>query len=208
MTSSTATATAPSAREAGGARERILRATLDLIDRDGIGALSNRRIAEAAGVSLGSLTYHFPSQASLLRESLLLYVGEEVARIEAIADGLRARQPLPSFGDVVVEVQQTVAAGLDRTEPLAELELHLQAARDPELQEASQRCFTAYHELAAAALQALDVPDPERHAVAVVGLISGMSLQQMGSGRPDPGAIIGALLVIVRGAVAEGRSDR
>ena len=70
-------------RRAPETRERILRATLALLAEEGTAALSNRRIAAAADVSLGSLTYHFPSQASLLREALLLYVGEEVARLEA-----------------------------------------------------------------------------------------------------------------------------
>jgi TetR/AcrR family transcriptional regulator, regulator of biofilm formation and stress response len=193
---------------ATGARERILHTTLDLIGSDGIGALSNRRIAGAAGVSLGSLTYHFPSQASLLRESLLLYVGEEVARISAIADGLRARQPHPSMREISAEVQRAIAEGLDRTEPLAEMELHLQAARDTELQEASQRCFAAYEELAAAALEAMSVPQAGRHAGAIVALMYGMSLKQLGTGRHDAEAMTRALRTVVRGAFAEGESKK
>jgi AcrR family transcriptional regulator len=185
------------------ARERILHTTLDLIGRDGIGLLSNRRIAEAAGVSLGSLTYHFPSQASLLRESLLLYVGEEVARIGAITDGLRNRQPKPSPREVAAQVQQSIAEGLERTEPLAEMELHLQAARDPELRDASRRCFVAYQELATTALGALGVPDPSRHATTIVAVMGGMSLQQLGTGRHDAGAMTRALLTVLRGAFAE-----
>ncbi len=41
-------------------RERILHATLRTIAEQGVGAVSNRRVAAAAGVALGSLTYHFP----------------------------------------------------------------------------------------------------------------------------------------------------
>jgi len=206
MPSSIATPPIEDARHAAGARERILHTTLDLIGRDGIGALSNRRIAGAAGVSLGSLTYHFPSQASLLRESLLLYVGEEVARIGAITDGLRARRPQPSPGEVSAEVQRAIAEGLDRVEPLAEMELHLQAARDPELREASRRCFVAYEELAVTALEALGVPEPARHARSIVALMYGMGLQQLGTGRPDAKAMTRALTTILRGAFAEAES--
>jgi AcrR family transcriptional regulator len=193
-------------RDATGARERILRTTLDLIGRDGIAALSNRRIAEAAGVSLGSLTYHFPSQASLLRESLLRYVGEEGRRIGAITDGLRSRHPHPSAREVSAEVQRAIAEGLDRTEPLAEMELHLQAARDPELREASERCFVAYAELATAALEALGVPEPGRHARSIVALMYGMGLQQLGTGRHDAHATTRALTTVIRGAFAEAES--
>jgi AcrR family transcriptional regulator len=193
-------------RDATGARERILRTTLDLIGRDGIAALSNRRIAEAAGVSLGSLTYHFPSQASLLRESLLRYVGEEGTRIGAITDGLRSRRPHPSAREVSAEVQRAIAEGLDRTEPLAEMELHLQAARDPELREASERCFVAYEELATVALEALGVPEPGRHAGSIVALMYGMGLQQLGTGRHDARATTRALTTVIRGAFAEAES--
>jgi AcrR family transcriptional regulator len=202
----TATRLTDEERQATGAREQILHTTLDLIGRDGIGALSNRRIAGAAGVSLGSLTYHFPSQASLLRESLLLYVGEEVTRIEAISDGLRARRPHPSPKEVSAEVQRAIAEGLDRVEPLAEMELHLAAARDPELREASQRCFSAYEELATTGLEALGVPEPARHARSIVALMYGMGLQQLGTGRRDAKATTRALQTILRGAFAEAES--
>ncbi|HST55072.1 MAG TPA: TetR family transcriptional regulator [Solirubrobacteraceae bacterium] len=185
-------------------RVRILRATLALIGRDGIAELSNRRIATEAGVALGSLTYHFPSQASLLRESLLLYVGEEVARLEAIADELRARSPHPGAEQIVAEVQRIVAETAGRPEQIAELELHLQAARDPALQEASGRCFAAYQALAAVALEALNVPNAARHARAVVALMTGMGLQRLGTGSHDASGVADALLTIIRGAHAEG----
>ena len=145
-------------RRAPATRDAILRATLLLLAEEGTGALSNRRIAAEAKVSLGSLTYHFPSQAVLLRESLLLYVNEEVERLEAVAAALRARNPSPA--EVAAEVETLIARPTGGPGPLAELELHLQAARDPELQEASRRCFAAYDALAADALATLGVPTP------------------------------------------------
>jgi DNA-binding transcriptional regulator YbjK len=192
----------------GAARTRILRATIELVGREGIGSLSNRRIAELAGISLGSLTYHFQSQASLLRESLLLYVEEEVERIDALAHNLRTRRPHPSPSEITAVVQAAIAEGLDRTEPLAEMELHVQAARDPELREASQRCFTAYRDLATTALEALGVPDAGRHAIAVVAVMYGMGLEQLGSGPRDAEAMTAALVTLVRGAFAEGAAGR
>ena len=193
-------------RRAPETRERILRATLALIGREGIGALSNRRLAAQAGISLGSLTYHFPSQDSLLRESLLLYVGEEVARLEAITAGLRARRPHPSRQEVAAEVQRIADQSVDRPKQLAELELHLFAAREPALQEASRRCFAAYEALAAAALEALGVPDPSRHAATVVAVLTGMGVQRLGAGAHDARGTAAALSTIVRGALSEGTS--
>lgn len=189
-------------RRAPETRERILRATLALLAEAGTAALSNRRIAAAADVALGSLTYHFPSQASLLRESLLLYAGEEVARLEAIATALREREPSPE--EVAAEVEALVGRPSGGPGPLAELELHLQAARDPEMQEASARCFAAYEALAASALGTLGVVDPARHASAFVALITGLGVRRLGTGAADTEAVTSALLTLLRGALAEG----
>jgi AcrR family transcriptional regulator len=188
-------------RRAPETRERILRATLALLAEEGTAALSNRRIAAVADVSLGSLTYHFPSQASLLREALLLYVGEEVERLETIAAALRERDPGPE--EVAADVEALIGRPSGGPGPLAELELHLQAARDPELQEASARCFAAYDGLAASALGALGVTDPARHASAFVALITGLGVRRLGTAAADTEAVTGALLTLLRGALAD-----
>jgi DNA-binding transcriptional regulator YbjK len=199
----TALATEPQTSNSGdiGTREAILRCTLDLIGREGIAAVTNRRVAAAAEVSLGSLTYHFPSQVDLLRETLLLYVGEEVARLEAIAAELRGASV--TVEQVAAEVERVVVASAGRPEQVAEIELHLRASRDPGLQEASRRTFAAYEAFAAAALTALGLPDPERHAPAVVALITGMTLRAIGSGGEWRADLAGALLTLVHGIANE-----
>lgn len=181
-------------------RERILRATVELIGNEGIPAVTNRRVATEAGVALGSLTYHFPSQVDLLRESLLLFIGEEVARQEGFAEELR--QHRLSAERVTAEVERIVEESGSRTLLLAEIELYLHAARDPALQEASLRCFEAYERVAATALEALDVPDPERHARSVVALMYGMGLRRLGTGADNAAGVAEGLLTIVRGASA------
>jgi DNA-binding transcriptional regulator YbjK len=175
-------------------RERILRATVELIGEEGVPAVTNRRVAGAAGVALGSLTYHFPSQVDLLRESLLLYVGEEVAKQEEIAAELRRSEP--SFEQIAAEVQRVVEESTNRIQQLAEL--HLQAARDPALREASVRCFEAYEGVAAAALEMLGVPDGARHARTIVALMYGMGLRRLGTGE-DASDVAESLLTVMRG---------
>jgi AcrR family transcriptional regulator len=180
-----------------GARERILRATQQLIAEGGVATVTNRRVATAAGVSLGSLTYHFASQAQLLRESILLYVNEETARREQIAREL-ARHDL-TMERVARTVEQVVAAASDIPQQLAELELHLHAARDPELRKASQRCFDAHEQVAAAALAALGIADGRRHAPKVVALMTGLAVRRLASGGRDARGTSEALVALVRG---------
>ena len=176
-------------------RERILRMTLDLIGREGVGAVTNRRVATAAGVSLGSLTYHFESQTDLLRETFMLFVSEEVARVEAIAADLRERRP--GIVEVAREIERVIRETGDRMQGLAELELHLRAAREPALQEASLRCFEAYESVAETALEMLEVPDPAARAHAVVALMWGLGLRRLGTGNEDASGTAEALLMVV-----------
>jgi AcrR family transcriptional regulator len=180
-----------------GMRERILRATLALISAEGVGVLTNRRVAAAAEVSLGSLTYHFTSQTELLRESLLLYVEEETTRQEAIAQELAARNaPLE---EITREIEQIVAGSADILQQIAELELHLQAARDPELREASRRCFAAHEQIAAAALTALGIPEGERYAPTLVALMTGLAIRRLADGGRDAQGTSDSLLAVMRG---------
>jgi AcrR family transcriptional regulator len=178
-------------------RDRILRATLELIAADGVGAVTNRRVAAAAGVSLGSLTYHFASQTQLLHESLLLYVEEETARREAIARELATRDP--SIEEVTREIERMASDAADIPSQIAELELHLHAARDPQLREASRRCFEAHEQIAAAALTALGVPADELSAATVVALMTGLAVRRLAGGGEGAQETSGALLTLVRG---------
>jgi AcrR family transcriptional regulator len=50
----------------GALREALLSATLELIETEGIGAVSLRQVARAAGVSPGAPYHHFPDRAALL----------------------------------------------------------------------------------------------------------------------------------------------
>lgn len=97
-------------------------------------------------------------------------------------------------------VEQIAAQDSGRPEELAELELHLHAARDPELHAASRRCFDAFEQFAAAILQALDVPDPERHARAVVAVLVGLGVRRLGTGEHHAPGTADALMTVVRGA--------
>ncbi len=180
-----------------GARERMLRATLELIASGGIAAVTNRRVAASAGVSLGSLTYHFDTQTQLLRESLLLYVEEETTRRERIASDLAREKP--GVEQLAQAVAQLAAIPSDIPRQIAELELHLHAARDPELRDASHRCFEAHEQIATAALTAIGIPDPASHAPTVVALMTGLAVRRLAGGGHDAQGTSEALLSLVRG---------
>jgi AcrR family transcriptional regulator len=193
-------------KDGTGTRERILRAALKLIGSDGIGAVSNRRLAAEAEVSLGTLTYHFPSQNELLKESLLLDMSEEVERLTRIAEAIKNDEP--SLEQVLEQTVQIASESMPSqgnarwAEQLAVYELHLQAARDPELHDASRRCFEAFDAVAVAALEALGLPSSPEHARVVVALITGVQLRAIGTGEHDEAGLALALTLLAKGASA------
>jgi hypothetical protein len=112
------------------------------------------------------------------------------------------RERPPDSGEIAAEIERVMLEGGDGIQGLVEIELHTRAARDPALRDASRRCFEAYEDLAAASLEALDVPDSRRHARSVVALLYGLALRRLGRGDRDASGTAEALLTIVRGARA------
>jgi AcrR family transcriptional regulator len=88
-----------------GSRERILEAALDLLDRDGLAALSMDEVAERAGVSRASLYRLFPGKPALFTAIVRAYSPFDPVR-ELLAR-LRERPPeevMPELARTVVHV--------------------------------------------------------------------------------------------------------
>jgi len=161
-------------------RRQLLHATLDLIRERGVEAVTHRAVGERADVPLGSVTYYFPTKDALLREALECWVSEEVARLEAVAAALERAHLSPEEG---AARWSELLRGNDPAQ-VAQFELYLQAARIPELREAAAAAFAAYERVAAAALRAAGLAEPERAAALFVALADGMGLRRLA----EPGA--------------------
>lgn len=179
--------------EPSGVRARIVDAALDVVGELGVAGLTNRRVASAAGVSLGTVTYHFPTQRGLLRECLQAFVEAEIRRIQAMAADLGR----PGLG--ATEAAAATEAAVDGMvlEPrhLGVLELYLQAARDPELRDSARRCWEGYDRAAARLLERLGA-DPDR-AGQVVSLVAGAQLRRVATGDPSAGSLAAGLARLV-----------
>ncbi|MFE2140664.1 TetR/AcrR family transcriptional regulator [Streptomyces sp. NPDC059456] len=168
--------------KAADTRQSIIDAVLRIIGQDGIAAVSNRRIAREARVSLGSITYHFATQHELLRESLLHFVGEETRRFTEMADACTSEGlDIQGAADAV----GLVAGGTEfDSRHIAPFELYIQAGRDERLRAAAAECFAAYDRLATRILHALGLPDAERLASTAVALVFGQQLRRLATGSP------------------------
>src|SRR4051812_33709355 len=162
--------------------DEILRATLEVIRREGLGAVTHRTISDESGVPLGSLTYYFATKQDLLRAALRLYVAEDVARLRATAEELLAAG---AGGEEVVERFAAVLES-EQTGGVAQFDLYLEASRDPALRETAVESLRAYEEVAELGLRAAGVPEPAGAAQVVVAAIDGLGLHRLAAGDEAP----------------------
>lgn len=63
-------------------RDRIIDACLDVVAAHGVAGTSQRRVAAAADVPLGSVTYHFAGRDELLREAFGRFTRQASAQFD------------------------------------------------------------------------------------------------------------------------------
>lgn len=165
------------------AREQLLDAAVRVIGEYGIGGLTNRRVCTAAGVSPGSLTYHFATQTDLIREAVTTFVAEESERIRVIVDELRGS--ISTVEEAAVAAQRAIAAIALGSAEIGVFEVYLHAARDPELQGCARDCYAAYDDAAREIMTALGVAATDARAAHVVAFISGSQLRKLATGVED-----------------------
>jgi AcrR family transcriptional regulator len=81
-------------------RERIAAAAMALVDREGLAALSTRRLGDELGCEAMSIYHHFPNKAHLMDALVDLMLAEAAARVPAAGQGEwleRLRQAAQGF---------------------------------------------------------------------------------------------------------------
>jgi len=164
------------------ARERILRAAVRAIARDGIDGLRIARIATEAGVSSALVHYHFADREQLLAETIeYSYVRAAEVRIEDA--------PGPG-GNHGARLAAMIENCLPTTDALAEdwvlwMELWLRAVRHPELRPVAEELYARMHEWFAEEIRAgvadgeFAPCDPDEVADRTLALLDGYGVRTM-----------------------------
>ena len=176
--------------------------TLELIGEHGIAGLTNRSIAAAAGISPGTLTYHFSGQEELVREVLENFVTEETSRLQSVTTALE-----DATVDVETAARMAVAVieeAVTRREQIGQFEIYLHAARNVDVRDAVSRCYRAYDELSAAALKSLGASEPHVLAPALTALLDGVELRRLATGSSSEGLV--QLLMLIATAIHHDRT--
>ncbi len=107
-------------------RDRIIDTCLDVIAEVGVAGASYRKIATAADVPLGSMTYHFVNMDSLLEEAFTRFAEEVAGRFER---RMRSATDATSACDAVIAIIRDDVFG-DQRDLVLTHELYTLSARN------------------------------------------------------------------------------
>ncbi len=166
-------------------RNALLAATLRIIVREGPGAVTFRTVVTEANASHGSVVYYFGTREELLREAMQLVADRN---IEALSNVLEKTEVTPIDPQALAtliarhSVQQMIE---NASMGITIIELHLAAARYPELRPILREWGRAYARIILKALAGLGSTDPAADAALLTNTINGHVIGQLALQRKD-----------------------
>lgn len=157
-------------------RAELIDATLQVIEREGVGGVSHRSVAKLAGVSPSAAIHHFATLDDLLVAAVISANEESIQAVSAVDD-------VDGLADLLAE--QVVD---NRSSFVATFELYLLAARRPALRPEAQRWIASVQD-AARRLGA-----DETGVLALTAALDGLGIQTLVTdGKPDRKRVTAAL---------------
>jgi AcrR family transcriptional regulator len=170
-------------------RVAILEATIRLIARGGLRAVSHRAIEAEAGLSHGSTTYHFGNRQNIV-DAVLAHLAEHDTRTVTHArQALSAEPSVDSSAerdadidiDQVADLMVALISG-DTDHALARYELMLEVARRPELRASLLKWRLGFVADSEAMLTRLGAPNPPLAARWWIAALDGLILDDLCAG--------------------------
>jgi len=178
-------ATGTRAEASGRVRDAIVAATVRIVAREGVSAVTHRRVAAEAGVALSSTTWHFEAKTDILIAALRWTAQREVERITVIADRLGAGDFDPAawaeeLADWLMEQvtgQRAVAVALYR--------LQIELLGRPEAREVHEEWGRSLRALGERVLASSRTITPDLDTRLVVASLDGLRLSVLSAGNAD-----------------------
>ncbi len=166
-------------------KSRIIDAAIDVIAEFGVAGTTHRRIAAAADVPLGSLTYHFTGLEDLLEQAFARHAERMSPLYEAHFDGVRTDDDLIDAVTALINGD----AGADTRDWAIAYELYLAALRNPALRTVTE----SWMRRSRAVLERFVDPVTARGIDALIeGLVMHMTLSTASFSRDDTRTIVAA----------------
>ena len=151
-----------------------------MLAREGPRAVTHRAVAAEAGTSVRATTYYFDSRETLLREALTHYASTSMERFARIvAEGQsEGRDPVEAAADMLAA---TVLSDLeeDRAGLVAEMELALEVARDPALEETYAAWERGLLDVLEGYAHMFHSAHPQRDARIVLATLRGLEMEAL-----------------------------
>jgi DNA-binding transcriptional regulator YbjK len=163
-------------------KSRIIEAAIEVVADHGVAGTTSRRIAAAADVPLGSLTYHFDGLEDLLAQAFRRHAERMSPPYEAHFAAVRDRD---SFIDAVTDLIHG-DAGADQRDWAVAYELYLAALRNPALRSVTE----SWMRRSRAVLERFVDP----LTALIEGLVMHMTLSTATFSRADTRAIVARLV--------------
>jgi DNA-binding transcriptional regulator YbjK len=166
-------------------RDRLLRATIELLASGGSRAVTHRAVAEAAGAAHGSTRYYFANRDELIRAALRKLAEEDVAAVAAELERVThgAAEPERMAKRLAAFLAERIGRDFDRE--LSRYELFLLAAREPALRQDLDAWGDAYRRLFSSILEQLGSAEPETDAHLILSVGNALLLEQVAMQRPN-----------------------
>jgi TetR/AcrR family transcriptional regulator, regulator of biofilm formation and stress response len=166
-------------------REAIVAATVRVVAREGVAAVTHRRLAAEAGVSLSSTTWHFATKGDILEAALRWTARREVARIAEIADRLGHADFDPvAWAEELADWLIEQVSG-EREVAVALYRLQIELLGSPQAREVHREWGRELHALGERVLEHSATLTPDLDIRLVVAALDGLRLSVLSSGEHE-----------------------
>jgi DNA-binding transcriptional regulator YbjK len=166
-------------------RDAIVVATVRIVAREGVSAVTHRRVAAEAGVALSSTTWHFAAKADILVAALRWTAHREVARIMAIADRLGSDEFDPAaWAEELADWLLEQVSG-ERDVAVALYRLQIELLGRPEAREVHEYWGRSLRALGERVLESSGTITPDLDTRLVVAALDGLRLNVLSAGEVD-----------------------
>jgi DNA-binding transcriptional regulator YbjK len=163
-------------------RDAIVAATVTITAREGVAAVTHRRVANEADVSLSSTTWHFATKADILEAALRWTAQHEVARIAEIADRLGDADFDPSaWAEELADWLLDQVTG-EREVAVALYRLQIELLGSPQAREVHREWGRGLRGLGERVLEHSPTPTPDLDIRLIVAALDGLRLSVLLSG--------------------------
>jgi DNA-binding transcriptional regulator YbjK len=152
----------------GTGRQALLEATIRIVAAQGLRGLTYRSVAAEAGVTHGSVRYHFGDWNTLVEEALTFCVGRSI-------DGSQLSSGTGEFVDFAATLEALVQSHPDLQ--AFQFELALESRRRPELKPMIERVYETYRSTVREVLRRNGLDD-EDFVQMVFATLDGLAFQQ------------------------------